>query len=52
MLHIQEIQNWGGISETTVGAVWDSVAAKAIVYLCSRVVTYTSNITARIIWGI
>lgn len=52
MLHIQEIRNQGGISEMTVGAGWDSVAAKAIVYLCSRVVTYTSKITARIIRGI
>lgn len=52
MLHIQEIWNQGGISEMTVGAGWDSVAAKAIVYLCSRVVTYTSNKTARTIWGI
>lgn len=36
----------------TVGAGWDSVAAKAIVYLCSRVITNTSNNTARIIWDI
>lgn len=38
--------------EMTVGAGWDSVVAKAIVYLCSTVTTNTSNNTAGIIWDI
>lgn len=52
MLRVQEIQSHSGTSEATVGASWVSVAANAIVYMCSRVITHTSNNTERIVWDI
>lgn len=43
MLCIQEIHSHSGIPEATAGESWVSVAAKAIIYMCSRVITNTSN---------